>query len=219
MTKIGVGTLYLAQSNSYSGGTSVNAGILEMQNGNALGATSGTIAINGDALGGGPTTGGAIALGGGVTTNPGYAITIYGQGPNYYGQLQNDTGNNTWAGPVTLGGIAGSGDRVGCANANASLTISGLISGSGELIVRSNTVFSGTTAANLAGSYVILSNSANNYTGGTLVFAGGAVQLGANNGVSTAGNLDISTPTLSSTSSYAQPSLRPQRIQSSGHRP
>ena len=169
LTKAGAGTLLVTGSSGYSGGTTVNAGILELQNANALGTPSAAITLAANA---------AIALGGNITTNPAYAITINGNSTNNLGQLQNDAGNNTWAGPVTLA-AAGSFNRIG-AN-SGTLTVSGQITGSGGLLARNETGTAGT---------VVLSNSANNYTGGTEVYIG-TLQLGANNAVPPAGGLNI----------------------------
>ena len=50
LTKAGTGTLMLGCSNAYSGGTIINAGLLQAGNNSALGASAGPLAVNGGTL-------------------------------------------------------------------------------------------------------------------------------------------------------------------------
>jgi len=52
LTKAGVGILTLTDSNTYNGTTSVNAGILRITNGNALGSSVGSVVVTGNTTGG-----------------------------------------------------------------------------------------------------------------------------------------------------------------------
>lgn len=50
ITKAGDGTLILSGVNTYSGGTTINAGLLELKSTSALGSTSGSLTVNGGIL-------------------------------------------------------------------------------------------------------------------------------------------------------------------------
>jgi autotransporter-associated beta strand protein len=50
LTKLGAGTLTLSAANTYSGGTTINAGILKMSGSGTLGSTSGSLLMNGGTL-------------------------------------------------------------------------------------------------------------------------------------------------------------------------
>lgn len=156
LTKLGSGTLTLSGTNTYRGATQVNAGALRIAKAEALGATTaGTTVLNGARL----------ELANGITV-AGESISISGTGDNY-GSLQSQSGDNTWAGTVTLG----TGDtRVGAEGADSVLRISGNITnGTGtEIHVRNGsgkTVFSGTPKS---------------YTGKTQVMSGTLQIEGAN---------------------------------------
>lgn len=148
LTKTGAGTLTLTAANSYNGTTTVSAGVLNVRNAQALGATAGGTTV---------TSGARLELQGGITVS-GESLTIDGGGGNFFGALQNVGGNNTWDGPVLLNG----GDpRVG--TASGILTISGVVqNGTGNTFqVRSST-----------GPGIVIVTAANAYTGGTNVIVG-----------------------------------------------
>ena len=92
LTKVGAGTTTLTAPNAFSGATVVSGGTLDIRNGHALG-TSPTATILSGAnvlqLDGGITIAGVSLLDNTTTTGP--------------TGLQGNTGNNVWAGPVTLG--------------------------------------------------------------------------------------------------------------------
>jgi autotransporter-associated beta strand protein len=168
LSKDGAGTLALEGDNSYAGGTSIHAGILQMGAGGTTGSIAGDVLDNGtlsfnrrDAL----TFGGAIS-GTGSVTQIGTGTTIL-------------TGNNSYAGGTTIGGgtlqvgdggtvgSIGSGDVLdnGALSINHSdtLTIAGVISGTGSVSQV------GTGTAILTGN--------NTYGGGTIIGAG-SLQVG-----------------------------------------
>ncbi|MBI2808901.1 MAG: Ig-like domain repeat protein [Planctomycetes bacterium] len=115
LTKVGAGTVILAQANGYGGVTSVAEGILRIQNDDALGgAFAGTVVNDGAALElDGDPAGGAL--------NVTEFITLNGFGFNGAdGALRNLTGDNTWTGTVTLQTNSSIG-----ADADTSLTVTG----------------------------------------------------------------------------------------------
>ena len=166
LSKQGLGSLALTSASTYSGGTTVGAGFLNLSNGGGLGSGAVTVA---DAA--------TLALSGGITcTN---ALTIMGVG-NSYGALQSASdSSNVWSGPVTLGS---DGTRLGGFGPTAVLNVSGVI-GSGAntfmLIVRSLST----------GGTLIL--SANNTWLGSTWLRCGILRLGVNNALPTSTVLQI----------------------------
>ncbi|MDY0167389.1 MAG: autotransporter-associated beta strand repeat-containing protein [Thermoguttaceae bacterium] len=147
LAKIGTGTLTLSGENTYTGDTNVDQGALRITNPNALG--TGAVAVANTAR---------LELAGNITVT-GQSLTMVGRGGNNIGALQTQSGQNTWAGDVTIG--AGE-TRIGASGAGNTLTISGAIDdggNNGTLAVRNN---NGTTI--LAGE--------NTYGGNTDVVIG-----------------------------------------------
>ncbi|MBI5210494.1 MAG: autotransporter domain-containing protein [Elusimicrobia bacterium] len=68
LTKTGAGTLTLNQTNTYAGGTAINAGILDIGNDDRLGNAAGGVAFGGGTL---KTTAGGIASARAITLNAG----------------------------------------------------------------------------------------------------------------------------------------------------
>lgn len=141
LEKVGAGTLILSNtSNSYSGGTIVSGGAVEIASDAALGATSGGIVLNGGAL---STTadiisGRAVTLGGGngsVSTASATSLTFSGV-VSGSGALTKTgagtlrvTGTNTYTGGTTVS--AGSFDLDGSLSSNIVVASAGKIEGVG----------------------------------------------------------------------------------------
>ncbi len=90
LTKEGTGTLILASTDAYEGGTTVNQGILNVQNNTALGTSATTTVVDRAQL----------QLQGGVSvTNQN--LVLSGSGLVGTGALLNVSGNNTWGSPGT----------------------------------------------------------------------------------------------------------------------
>lgn len=173
ITKSGTNTLTLASSNTYTGTTTIDAGVVTLQHATALGSSeSGTsVALNA-----------RLELTGGITVAS-EPITLSGSGGTafYNGALNSKSGINTWTGPVTL---ATSGTRIG-AQANATLVVSGPISSDTGVTIRPNDM----TAT------VILSGE-NSYLGDTTVI-GGVLKLGATNTLPTTTPLKLGASNVS----------------------
>ncbi len=164
LTKTGTGTLTLSGANTYSGATTVSAGVLDVQNNTALGATAGATTVAGGA---------ALQLDGSglVVAEP---VTLNGTGIAGGGALRQLANTNTWSGAITLGSAA----RV---NADAgTLTVSGGITNGGFLLTVggagnttiSTTVISGTGGLTKDGTGTVTLSASNTYTGTTTVSAG-----------------------------------------------
>jgi fibronectin-binding autotransporter adhesin len=202
MTKTGTGTTLLSLSNSFSGVVSVNNGILQVDNGGALGSTAGVTAVSGT---------GTVMIGNGSgdgTTVTGETITISGAGfGGSLGALRGSidpSGPNIWAGPIVLGSAE---SRIGTA-LGGNLTVAGPITDNGatnSLLYRPGD-----------GGTIIVSNSAHSYLR-TATFMGNTafVKLGVNNGFSTnnlqvgPGNTDLNgfNQTISGLETYYGPGL------------
>ncbi len=160
LTKAGAGTLTLGGSNTYSGGTTLSAGLLDIDNAHALG--SGRFTISGGSLGN--TSGAAITLSANNALTWSSDFTFVGP---------NDL--NLGAGAVTM-----SGSRTVTVASN-NLTVGGAISGSGYSLTKagpgtltlggSNTYTGGTTLS--AGLLNI--NHAHALGTGTFTISGGTI--------------------------------------------
>jgi fibronectin-binding autotransporter adhesin len=147
--KSGGGVLAITASNTYSGGTALNGGILQVGNSSALG--SGTLSLNGGQLS-------AVGTAGVTLANP---ITFGGS------VILGDAINN---GPLTFSGAG----AIGSANAqlivNSPVTISSTISGSGGLtksgpallVLSGNESYTGATIANGGALSIAAGGSLNN---------------------------------------------------------
>ena len=103
--KNGSGALTLANTNTYLGSTTINAGTLIMTANGATGpANAGGVFVN---------TGGALAFSGGVNDTTAEPVAINGSGPAGNGAIENISGNNTFAAPITLQGNATIGSDAG----------------------------------------------------------------------------------------------------------
>jgi autotransporter-associated beta strand protein len=92
LDKTTAGTLILDTSNSYTGATTVSAGVLRVSHGGALGGTAAGTTV---------ADGAVLELSGNITTTN-EALTLNGSGISDGGALRNTSGNNTYAGNITL---------------------------------------------------------------------------------------------------------------------
>jgi large repetitive protein len=187
LTKEGTGQLFLDAANTYRGLTTINDGILTVENGSALGA--GGSAQSGTVVNSSPSEQGTLQLN--SLTAGGFSVlnenlTLSGEGVNlgtitnplFLGALDSSFGSNTWAGSVNLsnpGAVIGYGgvidNYIGVdADPNTGLptrlTISGIISGGFN---PTTFVLFGFTKIGVG--RLVLTN-ANTYGGGTEVLQG-----------------------------------------------
>lgn len=174
VTKIGTGNQTLTGANTYSGLTTVSAGILTVANNAALGTTAGGTSV---------LSGATLALADGITVT-GETIGIAGSGGDSMGALQ-AIGSAEWSGAVT---IESSGARLG-AQVGGVLTVSGQIQNGA-----SNTL---AISAGIGGTgTVIISGTGNTYTGTTQIIRG-VLKLGATNALPTGTILDVDSAVVS----------------------
>ncbi len=153
LVKTGSGTLTLFGANTYTGMTTVSAGVLEIQNGDALGRDPG-----GQVTETRVADWAAIRLVGGSSAITVEKEKLYLGASSGDGSLRNISGNNKWQGDVAFTSTYGSTVNVA---AESQLTISGTISGPGQY----------QALAKQGGGTLILTG-ANTYAGGTNVYAG-----------------------------------------------
>jgi autotransporter-associated beta strand protein len=152
LEKYGSGTLTLTQDNGYDGATTVGAGVLRIEHGQALGDTSAGTTVS---------SGASLHLAGGIHVGS-EALALNGNGIAGEGAWRALSGDNLWNGTVTLA----SDSEIDVA-ASASLRIDGVIGESG-----------GARALVKLGDGTLILNADNTFTGKTTVW-GGVLQLGS----------------------------------------
>ncbi|MEK0447003.1 MAG: hypothetical protein RLZZ399_2324, partial [Verrucomicrobiota bacterium] len=146
LTKLGGGTLVLSGANTYSGLTSVSAGILRLTQSGALGTGSAGVTV---------ASGASLELSGGIGISAG-PVTLAGAGPGGTGAaLRGVSGSNSLAGPITLTG------QTTVSVDSGALTLSGSIGGGAFKLIK-----------NGAGSLTLSGDNSSGYSGGTDVNAG-----------------------------------------------
>ena len=190
LTKSGTGTNYLSGTNSYSGLTTISAGVLNIQNPSALGATnSGTTVASGAQL----------QLQGGVTI-AGEALSLNGTGLINSGALRNVSGSNLWSGTITLAAASTINADAGTLDLEANIvnsTFATTFTNAGTIILN-GALGGGSGGLVKLGTGTLMLGGTNNYTGTTTV-TGGTIQFSASGSASSstavtvnaAGTLDL----------------------------
>ena len=176
------GTVILSAANTYSGGTTVNGGVLQLTNGGALGSGTASVAA-----------GAQIWLNANNLTIPN-SITLSGTtaGGAVVGGLQPAANVAAISGTITLNATSNIANWWN----DKTLALSGQITGGGGLILDC-----ATSLGNPVGGRFLISGSANNYQGSTIVNGASVGQggypgqamlyLGANNALPTTTNLTL----------------------------
>jgi len=175
LTKSGTGTLTLSGSNSYLGGTTINAGILVASNAASLGDSSGGLTFGGDST---------LQLGASFDTARNYAI-------NTGVTATIDTGafNQTNSGTISgLGNLV----KLG----SGTLTLSATNTYTGTLSINAGTISVASTSSNLGGAGAI--NIGATTSAGALVYTGTSNQTLSRN-INLAGTTGGATITNNST--------------------
>ena len=191
ITKIGVGLLTLSASNTYSGGTTVNAGTLRLSGVGTLGPGGSSLTVNG----------GTLDLNG-TSQNLG---ALNGSG----GTILN---NNATASTLSVGALGASGSYSGViANGTGTVSLSKI--NIGTLTLSGNNTYTGSTG--VGGGTVLINGDQTAATGAVLVTGpggtilggtgtiGGAVTINSATNITGATNGTVGTLTLKSTVAFA----------------
>lgn len=174
LTESGAGTLILSGANSYTNGTTISAGILNVQNSSALG-TNGTVSCI--------SRNGGIQLQGGISIPAAVTFTLSNDGtgasPQIPYALDNVSGNNTINGPVTV--TTGGGNALIQSDSGA-LVLAGILRIANGQSSRGFNLQGASTAANTVsgpitngttGANTIIKNGTGNWTlSGTNLYTG-----------------------------------------------
>lgn len=196
LNKNGVGRLTLSgSSGSFSGTTNVNAGIVALQTGNALGTGSVNVA-----------SGGNVEIQGNVTVANQFNIAGGGSGA-LDGAIENFSGANTLSGNVALTANARIGSSSGTLTLSNAGTLTGTnrnltVSGAGDTVINRN-INTGTGTLTKEGSGTLTLNAANSYTGATTIEAG-KITAGAANVFSNSAALTIKTTAVYDMAGYSE---------------
>ena len=152
LTKNGAGTLVLNSADSYSGVTTINNGVLTLNNSGALGTST---QVNVASTTGGALGGTRIVLGAGVAIPSTVALSLPCAGTTVRSCLF-AAGASSWNGPITLNGdgTISPGDQIAFASSGGFMTIGGNITSvsfPGTLQLRGDGTGSGSTAATTNG--------------------------------------------------------------------
>jgi autotransporter-associated beta strand protein len=159
-------------ANTYSGVTTVTGAgsVLNIQNGSALGATTGGTVVQ---------SGAALQLEGDITVGV-ETLNLSGSGVANDGVLRNISGDNAWGGLVTLAGNSRINSDSGTLTLSNVGTITGAftltVGGAGNTTINSNIgITTGTLAKDGAG--ILTLTGTNSYITATTIAAGGAINI------------------------------------------
>jgi fibronectin-binding autotransporter adhesin len=181
LTKTGTSTFVLSGANTFSGATSINAGIINYQNNSAFGSDGGILSAITVA------SGATAQLQGGITSTAN-SLTISGVGATgATGALENVSGTNNYTGSVNLGAAATMYSDAG------TLTLSGAIANGGFAAtfdgpgnITANGLISGTGSLVKNGSGTLTLAASNTFSGGATLNGGTTVVFGGSLGASSA---------------------------------
>lgn len=168
LTKTGTGTLTLSGANTYTGVTSIQAGVVNIQSNTALGAGPAGVTV---------ASGAALELQNNLTVAS-KALTLNGTGVSNNGALRNISGTNTYGGAITLASASQIQVDAGTLNITTGITLGSYALTTdltGDLTVSG--IIAGTGSLTKTGAGTLLVTGDNTYTGTTTV-SSGVLQIG-----------------------------------------
>jgi len=177
LNKTTTGTVTLLGADTYTGATTISAGILNIQNDTALGSTASGTTVS---------SGATLQLQGGITVG---AETLNIQGIGASGQngaLVNVSGTNNYGGLVTLGAATTISSDSGTINITNAGTITGsgfnlTLTGSGDGSI-SSIIGTGSGTLTKSGSGTWTLSGANTFTGSTTINGGSLILAASGSG-------------------------------------
>jgi autotransporter-associated beta strand protein len=156
LTKLGAGTLVLPNANTYSGGTTISAGILQIGKNTALG--SGPVTLDGGTLQAGASFGAINPVANNIVLNPGGgALDAAAQNLTLSGNITNGSGT-----PGTLTITSTGGPFGGAVQLSGNNTYSGptLVTGTAALLAFSTTALSPNSDFTVNGAILLIGRCA-----------------------------------------------------------
>jgi fibronectin-binding autotransporter adhesin len=183
LVKTGAGTLVLSKAGTYTGTTHINQGTMRLTNASGAGTTGGITVHNG----------GALELANDISVAA-KATNIRGTGISNAGALRNLSGDNSYAGAITIG--AG-GARINSESGTMTLT-GGVVTsvlndvtfgGAGDTIA-STTAISGAGGLAKDGAGRLTLSTTNTYTGSTII-SGGVLELAGTGSINSSSGITV----------------------------
>ncbi|NCC50931.1 MAG: hypothetical protein EOM20_06905, partial [Spartobacteria bacterium] len=175
-SKESVGKLVLTSANTFDDTLTINAGVVNAQNATALGTTDAGVTV---------ASGAALELQGGITVGA-ETLNLSGSGISSGGGLRNISGNNSYAGAITMAAHS----RINSDSDTLTLDVSSgngisgtynlTLGGSGYITV-SDPIATGSGTLTKDGSGTVTLSGANTYTGGTTIESGAVIVSADNN--------------------------------------
>jgi fibronectin-binding autotransporter adhesin len=187
LVKVGAGTLFLTGTNTYARPTDITSGVVNIQNAAALGNTNAATTVS---------NGAALQIQGGIITAA-ELLTLNGTGVSTDGALRNISGNNTYAGAITLATASRINSDLNTltldvASGNAITGTFNLTFGGAGNVTVNDPIATSTGTLTKDGAGVLTLSGANTYTGITTISAG---TLSANKIVVSSSNSSLGNAT------------------------
>jgi fibronectin-binding autotransporter adhesin len=173
VTKTSAGTFTLSGANSYTGTTTISAGVLNIQNASALGATSSGTTVDSSA---------SLQLQGGIAVGA-ESLTLNNAGVSGAGAIENVSGANSWSGAITLGSASTIGSTSGTITVSGNVdnaTFGLTVGGTGNTTLSG--VISNTGALTKSGAGTLTLSGVNTF-GGNSTISAGTLKLGVANAI------------------------------------
>jgi len=161
LSKSGAGAVVISLANTFSGNTSITGGSVEMQNAAAIGNNTGSISVSGT---------GELRLSNNIAVGA-KALSLNGTGASSTGALRNLSGNNSYAGAITLVGASRINSDAGTLTLSGGVTngANNLVLGGAGNVTVSGVIGSGSGTLTVDGTGVVTLSNTNTYTGQTFI--------------------------------------------------